>query len=349
MKEFSEDVLFKQRVTFSTLPDTPTSTLKNSTTPSVANLNTFKACGSIVTITNFLQGSIGQVIYILGDGTTTIQNNANIVTSTGADVLLTLDTVYQYHLIDDVWYEKKTSGTGITNNCYVYPGVSDQKTTLGNMTDLNAAAKVSCVMFMACIRTGAQQALFARYDDNASDTKRQLFFGLTASQQLLFVASAGGANISVATSAAGRTLTTHTYKLAFVYDGTQVVANDRLKMYYSLRDDGTLTYPAVTPDVITYSGTAFPTTLQSPASVVSYLGGDLTGAFPSYFGGFQLDVRLWIGTALSQAQIDAEVLATNVVPASHYWNMLGNLNDTGTTGGFNGTPSLTVIPGYYAR
>ena len=44
------------------------------------------ANGGATTVTNFVNGATGQFIVIIGDSTTSIQNNANIVTRSGADI-----------------------------------------------------------------------------------------------------------------------------------------------------------------------------------------------------------------------------------------------------------------------
>jgi hypothetical protein len=56
-------------------------------------------------VTNFLQGQEGQEIIVLGDGQTTIKNNANILTNTAADKLLLADYIYKFVLFNSKWYE----------------------------------------------------------------------------------------------------------------------------------------------------------------------------------------------------------------------------------------------------
>lgn len=81
------------------------------TTPTVEAHNVWIA-NSIapVTITNFLKGAFGQNIYILGDGFTTIANNANIKTNTGANKLLATNMFYMFTFFNGVWYEIASSG-----------------------------------------------------------------------------------------------------------------------------------------------------------------------------------------------------------------------------------------------
>lgn len=243
----------------------------------------------------------------------------------------------------------EATATEPATNSYSFPGLSDHEVALGSITSFNGAAKVSLIVWMTCIRTGAQQALFSRYDDLTGGTSRQFFFGFTSDQKLLTQISAGGSNLSTPTSTAARLTAGKTYKLALVYDGTQGTANNRVKMYYAERNDTTLAFPAVSVDAIDYFGTALATALTSPAAVQAKLGGTVNT--DNSFGGFQHAVRLWVGTALSEAQINAETLDDSPVPATHEWPMNSSvqLNDTGSTGGFNGTPTFLVVPAQFEQ
>lgn len=79
------------------------------TTPDVTNLTRFIANNN-GTITQFDNGADGQIIWILGDGLTTVANNANIVRS--GDPVLTLDSIYVFVRIEGVWYEINCCGSG---------------------------------------------------------------------------------------------------------------------------------------------------------------------------------------------------------------------------------------------
>lgn len=66
-------------------------------TPSVANARILlcKNAGA-TTVTDLTNGANGQRIHIIGDGNTTISNNAKIKTNTGANKLLTNGLVYRF-------------------------------------------------------------------------------------------------------------------------------------------------------------------------------------------------------------------------------------------------------------
>lgn len=85
-----------------------TSTSIGSTTPTVLNIATlvFQNVAPI-TVTNFLKGYNNQLLRILGDGQTTIQNNALVKTNTGVNKLLATNKVYTFSLINSVWYENE--------------------------------------------------------------------------------------------------------------------------------------------------------------------------------------------------------------------------------------------------
>lgn len=105
MKFEYDDITFLGNTRFNNLPENLVSTLDPIATPSVFNILVFKASNTIVTVTNFLNGSNGQFIRILGDGKTTIKNNSNIHTFTNLDELMIDGMVYSFLLIDDIWYE----------------------------------------------------------------------------------------------------------------------------------------------------------------------------------------------------------------------------------------------------
>jgi hypothetical protein len=79
------------------------------TTPSVQNLTRFIASGVAVTITQFDNGADGQMIIVLGDGVTTVANNANIIRQ--SDPVLTDNALYIFARFNSVWYELNCCGS----------------------------------------------------------------------------------------------------------------------------------------------------------------------------------------------------------------------------------------------
>jgi hypothetical protein len=79
--------------------------LKATSTPSVRAATVCKANGS--DITDFMQGSEGQSIKVMGDGVATVAYNANIKNNTidNTPKLLKANTVYTFTLINGIWYE----------------------------------------------------------------------------------------------------------------------------------------------------------------------------------------------------------------------------------------------------
>lgn len=83
----------------------------------------------VTTITNFLNGTPGQVIKVLGDANVLIAHNANIKMTSGNNRLLRADTVYEFVFYNGVWTEvgppaspgvTAASGSGVID-----PGVTD--------------------------------------------------------------------------------------------------------------------------------------------------------------------------------------------------------------------------------
>lgn len=81
----------------------------NIATPNVKDLEHIVTNNTVATTyTNFLNGRDGQPLNILAnDANTTIANNANIVTNTGANKLLAQGKVYRFHFYKATgkWHE----------------------------------------------------------------------------------------------------------------------------------------------------------------------------------------------------------------------------------------------------
>jgi len=105
MKIFDEEVYFNSFVRFFVLPKVYVDLIHTHTTPSVLNRTILKSPSSPITVTNFDDGAQGQTIRILGNGNLTVAHNSNIKTNTGANKILAADKVYNFTLIDEVWYE----------------------------------------------------------------------------------------------------------------------------------------------------------------------------------------------------------------------------------------------------
>lgn len=100
---------------FPTLPKQYVGRLrKGSTTPSVINVLEWIAVNTVaISVTNFVDGQVGQTINILGDGFTTIVNGGKIITNTAANKLLLVNKVYTFTLRElvagtRIWYERIT-------------------------------------------------------------------------------------------------------------------------------------------------------------------------------------------------------------------------------------------------
>jgi hypothetical protein len=107
MKTEEEEVIFQAQVQFNVLEKIfPQKFKAADTTPSVLNLRKFLANNvGAVTVTQFDDGAEAQEISILGEGFTTVANNANIKTNTGANKLLAANKIYRFTRINGVWYE----------------------------------------------------------------------------------------------------------------------------------------------------------------------------------------------------------------------------------------------------
>ena|SRR5689334_10000104 len=79
---------------------------KGEAIPSVLNIKKLIFKNAVAqAVTNFKDGQDNQEIAVLGDGFTTINNNANIQTNTGANKLLTNGLVYHFTKFLGKWRE----------------------------------------------------------------------------------------------------------------------------------------------------------------------------------------------------------------------------------------------------
>src|SRR3954463_7568745 len=102
---YHERVVFDGPTEFNKLPTKRVIPfIKLDTTPSVRDNEFFKATNTgAITVTQFDDGQECQRLHILGDGFTTVKNNANIITNTGADKLLVLNRVYRFTNFNRIW------------------------------------------------------------------------------------------------------------------------------------------------------------------------------------------------------------------------------------------------------
>lgn len=107
MRYESESVVFLGSTRFLVLPEQYGQRfIAADTTPSVLNNKHWLANNTgAVTITNFDDGANFQEIAILGDGFTSVANNATVKTNTGALKLLAANKVYRFTNYNGVWVE----------------------------------------------------------------------------------------------------------------------------------------------------------------------------------------------------------------------------------------------------
>lgn len=80
--------------------------IKLDTSPNVFGRSVLRCVNTVpVTIIRFDNGSPYQIIKVLGEGQTTVQNNAVIKTNTGANKLLASNRIYTFTYVSGVWYE----------------------------------------------------------------------------------------------------------------------------------------------------------------------------------------------------------------------------------------------------
>jgi hypothetical protein len=103
--------------------------LLTATTIPVANIEHFTTHNTgAITVTEFTKGARGQELTILGDGFTTVEENASIVTNQG-NILLAVGYIYKFVNFDEVWYYvccDSGSGGGVPVPLIVEGSVADK-------------------------------------------------------------------------------------------------------------------------------------------------------------------------------------------------------------------------------
>jgi hypothetical protein len=218
---------------------------------------------------------------------------------------------------------------------YFFPGISGEYIDLGNLTNLNAATKVTIMVWFTPTAI-ADTRMVSRASGGTAAT-RQIELGVGSGGKSRYYLSTGSVNVDCdgsTTIAAGST-----YKSTMVFDGTQGTNATRLAGYLAQRQsDGS--YPADVAETITFPS-AVPASLTTLASASAWIG--TLSAASANFPGFIDEVRVWIGTALTQTQVRAETLSTNATPADLRYTFAGNANNSGTLSGFNGAPTSGVV------
>jgi len=231
---------------------------------------------------------------------------------------------------------------GPTYDAYQFPGSTSEKITLGDLTALNNATKLTVTVWFTVTLTGAFQALFARYNDTVGgDNRDQFYLGLNTANKPIVILRNGATNQQV-TCAGSTTLVAGTrYKLTVVFDGAQSSNANRVKMYLSVRSGGG--YSADAAETLSFSNTV-PSALSAASTGVNAIVGGTVGAYNA-FGGNVNDVRVWLATALSQAQVQAEALDANVVTPD-LWYPFTNATATneGSLAGFDGSVTAGIVP-----
>lgn len=105
-------VEFQERVSFLQLPETPLSPAVGAT-PSVLNNTKIVFSNSSPTdVTNLREAQEGQTVFLIGDGNTTLKNNANLVL--GADLLLQNNKVTILTFRNGAWYPQQSNTPTVT-------------------------------------------------------------------------------------------------------------------------------------------------------------------------------------------------------------------------------------------
>lgn len=154
-------------------------------------------------------------------------------------------------------------------------------------------------------------------------------FGLrTTSAGLLEWVGWNGAALDTYTRAGALTAGSE-YIAGAVYDGTLATVADRVKLFATAGASGV--FGATTLSSV--GGASTPAALSATASVAA-IGSLATGT--NAIAAPVDTVALYIGTALTAAQIDAEI-ASGFATAHHRYTFDGSLADSGTVGGWPGT------------
>jgi hypothetical protein len=123
------------------------------------------------------------------------------------------------------------------------------------------------------------------------------------------------------------------FKVTWVYDGAGATNADRLKCYIASYDRATDTFGADVAQVVAFTGAI-------PASIAASTG---TPGIGNGFWGAIDEIRLWAGTALSFAQVQAHTLAAVPTNPNIRYEFKGVGTNTGATAGNHCAPGADAV------
>lgn len=222
---------------------------------------------------------------------------------------------------------------------YQFPLVNNERIALGSVVGFDAATKVTTLVFLRADNNFAAQTIFSRWNDTAlpGDVSDQWLHAISGG---FFTWGTWGAGARAFGQSPTALTAGQRIKSAFVFDGTLAGNANRLKHFLSTYLGGHL-FSASTQEVLVFSGAAVPAALPTAAAINAMIGNTVAGT-NSPCGSIVTQVRVWLGTALTQAQLDAETELSSVVAPSLWYKLDGNAVNSGSLAGFNGVISSLI-------
>ena len=211
---------------------------------------------------------------------------------------------------------------------YYFPGASTDGIDCGRCTSFDGATKATWIIWG--IRH-AQIGTYCSVSNNAS-TSPFIIYHPSNILRVLFGASSGIAEFTMSQAVVPLG---SICKLMVVYDGTQAVGS-RVTAYFAVYDRATGTWGSRTS--LTKTSDTAPANMATTASETIRLGAwGSGGTYTNPFIGCLDEVRMWVGTAMTTAQLDAETLTTNAVAADFRYTFATDASNSGSVVGNNGT------------
>ena len=211
---------------------------------------------------------------------------------------------------------------------YYFPGGSGDGIDCGRCTSFDGATKATWIVWG--IRH-VQAGTYCSVSTNSA-TSPFIIYHPADFLRVLFGASSGFGEFTMSQAVVPLG---SICKLMIVYDGTQA-AGSRISAYFAVYDRATATWGSRT--ALTKTTDSAPAALATTAAETIRLGAwGSGGTYSNPFTGCLDEVRMWAGTALTTAQLDAETLSSNPVAADFRYTFASDASNSGGISGNNGT------------
>lgn len=218
----------------------------------------------------------------------------------------------------------------VSTGRYYFPAASAGAIDCGRCTAFDGLTQATWIMWL--YRYPADGTVIAVSSNATTSPFRLSFVGSD-----LKLIPGDGSTLGAVLINGGASLNNGDYlKIAIRYDGTQA-AGSRLDMYVDFGDGSSATHIGNNFDTLPAS---LPTSTTEHLQIGCYGG---SGVVTNPLWGCVEEIRMWTGTVLSPAQINAETLSSSPASPNFRYTFDGSATNSGGTAGNDGTVDASIV------